>query len=56
MTKTTEPEGRQRTMCPGCGREVSFTTDLVFKYVRLHRRPGSGGRGWCPVRQIEVAA
>lgn len=47
---TTPTTSRPRTLCPSCGREVSFSTDLVHKYLARHRR--SDGK-LCLTRQIE---
>jgi hypothetical protein len=46
-TRTTS---RPRTACPGCGREVSFTTNLVHKFLARHRRPNGA---LCLTRQTE---
>lgn len=54
MAETTVREARPRMECPDCGRDVSFTTDLRWKYLARHK-PG-GRRRWCTGRRLEVAA
>lgn len=50
MSAQTTTTSRPRTTCPDCGREVSFTTNLVYKFLTRHRM-ASGA--WCLTRRIE---
>lgn len=53
MMASTTTTSRPRTVCPDCGREVSFWTDLVHKFLTRHNTPAGLP---CLARKIEFPA